>query len=90
MSRKANTNKPVDTEPRNVNITIRFSRKEADEIERIAKEMDIHKTRLIRNLTLSSLDDAKILSNLGVIKGTKKFIEFKEAFLNLGTKRAVN
>jgi len=89
MSRNGNTNKPVDNEARNVNVTIRFSETEMKEIEAISKEIGIPKTRLIRNITLSGLDEAKVLSKLGVLKGTKKLIEFKETFLS-ANKRAVN
>lgn len=80
--KKGNTNKPVDQEARNINITIRFSKTELKEIEKIAKELDMPKTKLIRNLTLSGLDDAKILSKLGFLKGTKKLADFKEKLAN--------
>lgn len=79
---KGKTNKPVDQEARNINITIRFSETEIKEIEKISKEIGIPKTRLIRNLTLTGLDSARILSATGVLKGTKKFIDFKERLSN--------
>ncbi len=40
------------------------------------------KTRFIRNLTLSGLEDAKVLHKIGALKGAKKLIDFKERFLN--------
>jgi len=79
---KGNTNKPIDGEARNINITIRLSKNELKEIERIAKELDIPPTRLIRNLALTSLKDAKFLSKLGVLKGIKKLKDFEERFRN--------
>ena len=79
---KGNTNKPIDQEVRNNNITIRFSDNELLEIEEIATQLEIPKTRLIRNLTLSSLDDAKLLNKIGVLKGAKKLLDFKERFTN--------
>ena len=79
---KGNTNKPIDKEARNINITIRLSEKEIQEIEEIAKELNMPKTRLIRNLALAGLDDAKIVKKLGILKGVKKFIDFKERLKN--------
>ena len=79
--RKSNAGrKTIDEHPRNTNITIRFTDEEIEEIEKIAKDMDIPKTRLIRNLVLTSLNDAKVLNKIGVLKGVKKFIDFKERF----------
>lgn len=80
--RKGTTNKPVDQEARNINVTIRFSQTEIQEIEKIANDLDVPKTRLIRNLALIGLDNVRILSNTGVLKGAKKFIDFKERLLN--------
>ncbi len=76
------TNKPVDQEARNINVTIRFSETEIKEIEKISNEIGIPKTRLIRNLALTGLDSAKLLSATGVLKGTRKLIDFKERLLN--------
>jgi uncharacterized protein (UPF0216 family) len=79
---KGNTNKPIDKEALTETISLRFSKSELEEIEKIAEEIDIPKTRLIRNLVLSSLDEAKIFNKIGVLKGVKKLIDFKERFLN--------
>ncbi len=74
--------KTIDKEPINNNLTIRFSDKELAEIEKIADELEMPKTRFIRNLTLSGLEDAKVLHKIGALKGAKKLIDFKERFLN--------
>ena len=79
---KGNTNKPIDKEALTETISLRFSKSELEEIEKIAKEIDIPKARLIRNLVLTSLDEAKLFNKIGVLKGIKKLIDFKERFLH--------
>jgi len=79
---KGKTNKPLDEEVRNHNITIRLSKKELEKIEKIAKDLDMPKTRLIRNLTLSTLDEVNFMNKIGMLKGIKNILDFKERFLN--------
>ncbi len=74
--------KTIDKEPINNNLTIRFSDKELAEIEKLAKELNMPKTRFIRNLALSGLEDAKALNKIGALKGAKKLLDFKERFTN--------
>ena len=74
--------KAIDGEKINNNLTIRFSDRELEEIQELAKKLDIPKTRLIRNMTLASLEDAKILDKIGALKGAKKLIDFKERLIN--------
>lgn len=74
--------KTIDKEPINNNLTIRFSDRELAEIEELAKELDMPKTRFIRNLTLAGLSDAKALNKIGALKGAKKLLDFKERLLN--------
>ena len=74
--------KTIDKEPINNNLTIRFSDRELAEIEEMAKELDMPKTRFIRNLTLAGLEDAKALNKIGALKGAKKLLDFKERLLN--------
>jgi len=69
--------KTIDKEPIKNNLTIRFSDTELEEIEKIAKSLDMPKTRFIRNLTISGLEDAKILNKIGALKGAKKLLDFK-------------
>ena len=75
--------KTIDEEPINNNLTIRFSDKELKEIEKLAEELDIPKTRFIRNLTLSSLEDAKALNKIGALKGAKKLLDFKKKLFEI-------
>jgi len=74
--------KPIDKEALTETISIRFTKKELEDIEKIANDIEIKKTRLVRNLTLSSLDDAIILNKIGALKGAKKLLDFKEKLLN--------
>ena len=74
--------KTIDKEPINNNLTIRFSDKELAEIEELAKNLDMPKTRFIRNLTLAGLEDAKTLNKIGALKGAKKLLDFKERLFN--------
>lgn len=82
--------KTIDSEARNINISIRLSDTEMKEIEQIAKELDMPKTKLIRNLALAGLDDAKILSKIGVLKGIKKLADFKEQLANTNKYQSIS
>jgi len=83
MSNSSKMGRPlIDKEPIKNNLTIRFSDRELREIEELAKKLDMPKTRFIRNLTLSGLEDAKALDKIGVLKGAQKLIDFKERLLN--------
>jgi hypothetical protein len=79
---KKNMNNQLDGETRNITIGIRFTEKEMEEIEEIAKNLNIPKTRLIRNIALSGLKDAKFLNNFGILKGTQKLLEFEARLKN--------
>lgn len=79
---KGNTNKPIDKEPLTETISIRFTKKELEEIEKIADSIGIAKTRLVRNLVLSSLEDAKFFNSIGALKGARKLLDFKERLMN--------
>jgi hypothetical protein len=74
--------KPETGETRKNLVTVKFTDKEISEIDKIAKETDIPRTTLIRNMTLSGLEDAKILNKIGALKGAKKLIDFKDRFFN--------
>jgi len=78
---KGNTNKPIDKDALTERITIRFSPEELKEIEEMAKILEISKTRLIRNMTLAGLEDARILNKIGALKGAKLLCDFKERFI---------
>jgi len=74
--------KTIDKEALTETISIRLTKQELKEISEIANEIDMPKTRFIRNLTLAGLDEAKILNKLGALKGAKKLLDFKERFIN--------
>lgn len=74
--------KPEMGKARNNLITIKFTDTELGEIEKIAKDINIPRTTLIRNLALSGLKDAKFLNNFGILKGTKKLLEFETRLKN--------
>jgi len=74
--------KTIDKEPITETISIRLTKTEMKELEEIAKELDMPKTRLMRNMLLSGLEDAKILHKLGALKGARKLIDFKLRFQN--------
>jgi hypothetical protein len=74
--------KPETGETRNNCITIKFTDKELAEIEKIAKNIDIPRTTLLRNMALSGLKDAKFLDSLGILKGTKRLIDFEAKLRN--------
>jgi len=74
--------KTIDKEALTETISIRFTKEELKEIEKIANNIGIAKTRLVRNLALSSLDEAKILNKIGALKGAQKLLDFKERLLN--------
>ncbi|MDQ1282183.1 MAG: hypothetical protein QG630_534 [Patescibacteria group bacterium] len=85
MSTKSHSNagrKPIDKEPLTETISIRLTKSEMERLEKIAKDIDLPKTRLIRNLVLNSLEEANFLNNIGILKGTKKLLDFKERLLN--------
>lgn len=79
---KGNTNKPIEKEPLTETISIRFTKNELEEIEKIANSIDLPKTALIRNMALSGLDEAKLLHKIGALKGARKLIDFKERLFN--------
>lgn len=74
--------KTIDKEPLTETISIRFTKKELEDIEKIANNIGIAKTRLVRNLVLASLDDAKMFNRIGALKGIIKTIDFIERFKN--------
>lgn len=74
--------KPEAEETRSNAVTVKFTDKELEEIEKIANRINITRTTLIRNMTLSGLEDAKFLDKIGALKGAKKLLDFKDRLLN--------
>jgi len=54
--------KAIDKEALTQTISIRFTKEDLKELEEIANNIGIAKTRLVRNLTLSSLKKVNLLS----------------------------
>ena len=74
--------KTIDKEPISETISIRLTKTEMRELEEIAKELDMPKTRFMRNVLLAGLEDAKTLNKIGALKGAKKLLDFKKRFIN--------
>lgn len=74
---------PLDNVVRETKLFIKVSEEEAKELEELAAYLEIPKSTLIRNLTLSSLEDAKIFKKIGLLKlgkGIKKTSEAIKKF----------
>lgn len=74
--------KTIDKEPLTETISIRFTKSELEEIEKIADKLNLPKTRLIRNMALSGLEEARFLNNIGALKGAQKLLDFKDRLMN--------
>ena len=75
--------KPKDGIVREEKITIKLSIDEIKRINDLSEFLDMPKTVLVRNLVLSSLDDAENLKKMGVLsitKSIKKTSEFLTTF----------
>lgn len=70
-------------ETRDQRIELRLSKTEKENIENLAERLDLPPSTLIRNLVLTSYEDAIIFEKLGLLKGVKKFNDFKEKYSEL-------
>jgi len=70
---------PLDDVVREERLFLKVSKKEAKEIEELAKYLEIPKSTLIRNLTLTALDEAKLFKKLGLLKIGKGIRKTSEA-----------
>jgi len=52
-------------EKRKYEVRVRLSKEEMERIEKVAQKLKIPKARLMRNLTLSVLEDIEVLEKLG-------------------------
>ena len=83
---------PVDGIVRETKLFVKVSEDEAKEIEELANYLEIPKSVLLRNLALSSLEDAQILKKVGLLqiaKGIRKTSEALKEFKNLKDKEAL-
>lgn len=69
-----------NNEIRDQRLELRLSKKEKDKIESLANRLELPVGTLIRNLVLVSYEDAAIFEKIGLLKGAKKILDFKEKF----------
>ena len=70
-------------ENRNQRIELRLSKTEKEKIEKLANELEIPPSTFIRNLVLTSYDDAIIFNKIGLLKGAKRIKDFREKYTKL-------
>jgi|GEM_PF-3269487 len=70
-------------EIRDKRIELRLSKTEKENIEELARTLNLPPSTFIRNLVMTSYEDAVLFEKLGLLKGTKKFLDFKEKYLNI-------
>lgn len=75
---------PLDNVVREEKLFIKVSEKEAKELEELAIYLEIPKSTLIRNLTLTALEDAKVFKKLGLLKLAKGLRKTSEAIEQFG------
>ena len=69
---------------RDIKFEVRFNKEEMERIEKIAKKLNMPKSRVIRNLTLAGLEDAELLNKIGAFEIVKMIEKLRERAL--GTK----
>jgi len=74
--------KTIDGETLTETISIRLTKKELEEFEKIAKNVGMAKTRLMRNTLMLGFDDIKMFNKIGLLKGAVKLVDFKERILH--------
>ena len=68
--------RPKEQNPKDVKVTIRFTEEENKQIEVLANNVGMSKSKFIRSLVLGNVDDAQLLQNLGSLPLIKKYKEF--------------
>jgi len=68
--------RPVEENPRDVRVTVRFTKEENERVEELAKKMGMPKARLMRNLALGGLDDAEFLQKVGILPLVKNIRDY--------------
>ena len=63
---------------RDKEIKISLTQEEMERIEKIAKKVNITKSRLARNLVLVALEDAELLNKLGLFDAVKMIEKIRE------------
>ena len=70
---------PLDDVVRETKLFIKVTEEEAREIEELAIYLEVPKSVLLRNLSLSALEDARIFKKLGLLKIGKGLRKTSEA-----------
>ena len=61
----------------------RCSPEEKEGLIKLSEYLEIPASILIRNLVMTSYDDAILFKKLGILKGAKKLRDFKEGFAQI-------
>lgn len=64
---------------RDIEIKTRLSKEEYEQIKNMAEQLNIPVSTFMRNLILSSFEDAKMMDSIKLLSGLKKFQEWKDA-----------
>jgi len=75
---------PLDNVVRETKLFIKVSEEEAKQLEELANYLEVPKSVLVRNLTLTALEDAKIFKKLGLLKLAKGIRKTSEAIEQFG------
>lgn len=70
--------RPKEENPRDIKVTVRFTKEENERVEELAKKMGMTKARLMRNLALGGLEDAEFLQKVGILPLVKNLIDFRD------------
>ena len=68
--------RPKEKNPKDVQLTIRFTDAESKEITKLAEKVGMSKAKFIRSIVLGNIDDVKFLQNIGSLPLIKKYKEF--------------
>jgi predicted DNA-binding protein len=72
---------------RDIKFEVRFNKEEMERIDKIAKKLNMPKSRLIRNLTLAGLEDAELLNKLGAFDIAIALQKIREKALGINHKK---
>ena len=75
---------------RDIKFEIRFSKEEMERIEKVAKKLNMPKSRVIRNLTLIGLEDAELLNKIGAFDLIKLIEKLREKALGTRNLKLAN
>ena len=68
---------------RDIKFEVRFSKEEMERIEKVAKKLNMPKSKVIRNLVLVGLEDAELLAKLGFFDAIKMIEKIREKALGI-------